>query len=429
MLVILFLFNLSVSATEIWLNVGEGRTLPASADATIRIGTRGIIRAVDSGGGIRLIGLKPGSTSLAVDDRSYLVRVSFAAQKDFAREMRSAFTRMMGLKLHTDQKIMTVSGTLYRFADWLRLGDLSRRYGGEYSFRAHPMPDVAREAMAHLRDLATENGFPVVRFTSSSGEFRVHIPKGAQSLKAAVERVYKPFGITVEVSGADLTIAPQIRTRVVLAEISKSFSQEIGVKWPSEYSAQLLPNLKSAEALMVSLRALEAQGKAQILASPTLLCRSGGQAQFHAGGEFPIRVVGRNSRDVVWKSHGVILNVKPQADFQGAISIEIETEISLLDMSNAVEGVPALKKNRVHSHFDLPGKRTIALSGLLRQEVGESREGLPYLTGIPVLGSLFSSKKFLNHQTELVVFVTPEIHSPETDEPLAMPEGWVKNAR
>ena len=99
------------------------------------------------------------------------------------------------------------------------------------------------------------------------------------------------------------------------------------------------------------------------------------------------------SHDVVWKQHGVLLAVKPEADFQGAISLEVETEVSLLDWANAVEGIPALKSNTVKSHFDLPGKRTIALSGLLRQEQNETKEGLPFLTGIPILGALFRSRR------------------------------------
>jgi pilus assembly protein CpaC len=128
---------------------------------------------------------------------------------------------------------------------------------------------------------------------------------------------------------------------------------------------------------------------------------------------------------VIWKEHGVLLRVAPQADFQGAISLEIETEVSLLDMANAVEGIPALKSNAVKSHFDLPGRRTIALSGLLKQELGESREGLPYLSSIPGLGSLFSSRSFLKHLSELVIFVTPEIYVPENDEKIEMPAGWI----
>lgn len=425
LLLLILLFTLPARAAELWLKVGEVRTLPAGEEAVVRIGSRGVIRAVDSAAGIQVIGLKPGATSLVIGARSYLVRVGLAAQNEFTRELRLLLKRMMGLNLQTDTKQISITGTLIRFSDWQKIAELARHYDGEYVFKAKPLPDVAETAMDHFRELAKAQSIPVTRFAAGS-EIKVQIPKGAPALRTAAERAYKPFGISVDVSAADLSIAPLVRTRVILAEVSKSFSQDLGVQWPSEYKAQLIPRFKGDEGLMVTLRALEARGQAQILASPTLLCRSGSHAQFHAGGEFPVRIISRASRDVLWKPHGVILHVKPVADFNGAMSIEVETEVSLLDMAHAVDGIPALKKNRVQSHFDLPGKRTIALSGLLRQELGESQEGLPFLSGIPVLGALFSSQKFLNHQTELVVFVTPEIYTPDSDEPLAMPEGWVR---
>ncbi len=426
-LLFILLICCPVKASELWLKVGEVRRLEASGDAVIRIGARGIVKAIDSRDGVQIVGLKPGSTSVVIDQKNYLVRVSRSSQKDFSLALGKVLNKMMGLKMHTDGAKLSITGTLLRFSDWLRIAEIARHNHGEYIFSAQALPDVAEEALAHFKDLARKKGIPVIRFSADSN-FKIHIPKSAQSLRASVEDIFNPFGIAVEMSGSDLEIAPLIRTRVILAELSKSFSQELGVKWPSEYQAQLLPTLKGGGDLMASLRALEAQGQAQILASPTLLCRSGSEAQFHAGGEFPIRMVSRTNRDVIWKQHGVILQVKPRADYQGAMSIEVETEVSLLDMANAVDGVPAIKKNRVKSHFDLPGKRTIALSGLLRQELGESKEGLPFLTGIPILGALFSSQKFLNHQTELVIFVTPEVHSPDNDDPMEMPEGWVKNA-
>jgi pilus assembly protein CpaC len=413
-------------AGELWLKVGEVRRVPAAGDAVVRIGARGVVRAIDSARGVQLVGLKPGATSLVIDDKSYLVRVSVSSQKDFSLALNKALRQMMGLKMHTDGSKLSITGTLLRFSDWMRIAETARENSGEYVFSAHALPDVAEEALKHFKGLATKRGFPILRFSADNG-FRVHIPKSAQNLRASVEDIFKPFGIAVQMSESDLAIAPLVRTRVILAEVSKTFSQELGVKWPSEYEAKLLPSLKPGQDLMVTLRALESQGQAQILASPTLLCRSGSEAQFHAGGEFPVRLISRNSREVTWKKHGVILSVHPQADFQGAISLEVETEVSLLDMANAIDGVPSIKTNRVKSHFDLPGKRTIALSGLLRQELGESKEGLPFLSGIPVLGALFSSQKFLHHQTELVIFVTPEVHSAETDDPLEMPSGWVKN--
>jgi pilus assembly protein CpaC len=428
MALFLVLFSFRLQASELWLKVGETRELPASTAATVRIGQRGVIRVVESGTSIRLIGLKPGFTTLALDGQVHHVRVSLSGQKAFALHLREELKHMMGLRLSLDSNRLEIQGTLLRFSDWLTLAEIARQHQGEYTFRAKAHADVATEALAHFRRLVHAHGLPILRF-SASPEFTAHFPQGRASMLKTAGRLLSPFGIGVATAPAEIYIQPLVRTRVILAEVAKNFSRTFGLQWPSEYRAQILPKEPSGqEDFTASLKALEAEGRAQILASPNLLCRSGGEARFHAGGEFPIRMIGRHSQGVSWKPHGVILNVRPKADFQGAISLDVETEVSLLDMAHAVEGVPAIKKSSVKSHFDLPGRRTIVLSGLLRQETGESSEGLPFLSGIPLLGRLFASKSYLQHRSELVVFVTPEIHTPDLDEPVQMPEGWVTNA-
>ncbi len=91
------------------------------------------------------------------------------------------------------------------------------------------------------------------------------------------------------------------------------------------------------------------------------------------------------------------------------MSVELETNVSSIDKSKTVEGVPALHTHKLISHFDLAESKTIALSGLIKNESGESSEGLPYLAQLPILGSLFSSKDFLENRTELVILVTPKL--------------------
>jgi pilus assembly protein CpaC len=426
-LIHLLILPLSTHATELWLRVGEVRLLEAPSGKAVRIGSRGVIKVIDGESSVRVVGLKPGFTPLVIGDRNYLVRVSFGHQKDFLLNIQLLFTDMMGLQLNVEEPNVTVRGTLLRFSDWLRIHQLAEKYQGEYTFAAQALPDVADQALRHLTQLAHEKGYPIVRFRATP-QFSAQIPRAAGSLKNNAAALFKSYGIRVESTDSELMIQPLIRTRVILAEVSKNEAQDFGVSWPSEYKVRMLPQLGNTDDnVMLTLRALEARGQAQILASPNLICRSGGEAKFHAGGQFPIRIFSRLAHDVTWKQHGVLLKVKPQADFQGAMSLEIETEVSLLDMANAVDGIPALKSNTVKSHFDLPGKRTIALSGLLRQELGESREGLPWLNKIPVLGALFSSQKFLKRQTELVIFVTPEIHVPDSDEKIEMPAGWVRD--
>lgn len=423
---ILLLLAQTAQASEIWLKVGETKFLPASRDAVIRVGSRGVVRIVDEAKGIRVIGLKPGTTTVVVGKTSHMAHVSLASQKDFAFALKSFVKKTMGLALNTDTGKPEVTGTLLRFSDWEAISEIAKKYQGEYVFKAQALPDVGQQALEHFFQLARKRGLPVVRF-SANPEFTVHVPKAASDLKKSIHRTFASYGIAVDSGTSDIALKPLIRTRVILAEVTKGFGQEIGVGWPTEYRAQLLPTLQATDSLMVSLKALEARGQGQVLASPNLSCRSGGEAQFVAGGEFPIKSSNVYNSSVEWKQHGVILKVKPKADFQGSISLEIETELSLLDMAHAVDGIPALRVNKVKSHFDLPGKRTIALSGLIRQEVGRNNTGLPLLGSIPILGKLFSSEAYRNEKTELVVFVTPEIASPDIDEKIEMPDGWLSD--
>jgi len=408
----------------IFLRLGEARNLPISAGETLRVGKRGIVRIVEDGRRIRIFGLKSGSTAIASKDRSYLVNVGPVSQQKFYSELATAMHSMRGLELHDDVFPIEVHGTLLRFQDWESIAQIARTHQGIYLFKAQALPDVGQLALQRFREILKKRGMPILRF-SFSPRFSVHLPKTAPTLKSEAQEIFAPFGIAVVPSHSDLQVQPLVQTQVVIAEVNRSKGLNYGIEWPSSSAAQILPKLEPAKDLMVTLKALADEGHAQILASPTLLCRSGAEAQFHSGGEFPIRTAGRHHRDVTWKAHGVVLKVRPKADFQGSINLEIETEISLLDMANAVDGVPALKKNSVKSYFDLTGKRTIAISGLIRQEVGDSFEGLPGLSRLPILGALFSSRQFRAQQSELVIFLTPEIAMPETNAPIEMPGGWI----
>ena len=422
----LFFYSSWSTARELWLGVGEVRALPAPPGASVKVGGRGILRVVDGERAIRVIALKPGRATVVVGATVLDVRVTPAQQLSFVRELRSTVAAMRGLTLDLGDGRPEIGGTLLRFSDWRVIAEVARRHRGEYGFRARALRDVGDEAIRYFNDLARARGYPIVRF-STTPDFTAVVPSAAPELRAPIERGLKPFGIGVESAPDALRLQPLIRTRVVLAEVSRGFSRSFGLQWPSEYAAQILPRAHAETDVLAALRALESKGQAQVLASPDLSCRSGGEARVLAGGELPIRTATRQRQGVEWKSFGVTLNVRPRADYHGNISIDLKTEISLVDFAHAVDGVPALKKNVVESQFDLPGKRTVALSGLIRRESGRSDEGLPFLSQIPVLGRLFASRQYQRHQSELLVFVTPEIDEPGVDATPTMPEGWIRD--
>jgi len=86
----------------------------------------------------------------------------------------------------------------------------------------------------------------------------------------------------------------------------------------------------------------------------------------------------RKTHEVVWKPYGILLKIKPLADFSGRMSIALTTEISKADFDQKVDGFPGMKTNRIETHFDLLQSRTIALSGLIKHEQIEGSEGLPF---------------------------------------------------
>ena len=424
---LLLLFVPSAHASEMWLSVGQTRSLPVARGVPVRVASRGIIRVIDLGRAVRVVAMKPGATTLSAGDRTVRVRVTSERQHLFVRDLRQTLEALRGLTLEFDGDRPEITGTLLRFSDWALIADLARRHRGEYGFRAQTRREVAVAALAHLTHLARDRGYPLVRFTADP-EVTAVLPASARSQVANVERTLAAYGVRVRLSEDDVRIQPLIRTRVVLAELTHGFESRFGIRWPSEYGGQILPRPSSDGQLLAALQALEARGHAQVLAAPDLSCRSGGRAHFQAGGEIPIRTSSRRDTNVTWKNFGLMVNVSPRADDRGAISLDLQTEMSSVDFAHAVDGVPTLRKNVVDTQFDLPGRRTVALAGLVRRDSGESDEGLPALSNIPLLGRLFSSRQYQRHRSELVIFVTPEVIEPTVDAAPTMPAGWTTDA-
>lgn len=170
-------------------------------------------------------------------------------------------------------------------------------------------------------------------------------------------------------------------------------------------------------ALDSRLRMLEQAGEATLVAEPRLSCRSGGSARFVAGGEIPVPVVnGVGSTDVEYREYGVILDVKPVADASGAIAARIETELSQIDATQRVAGIPGLLKRRSVSDVNLRAGETLVIAGLASRLRSLDDNGVPGLTRVPVAGRLFGVRGRRQEDTELVIFLTPRIARPLSEQ-------------
>jgi len=175
-----------------------------------------------------------------------------------------------------------------------------------------------------------------------------------------------------------------------------------------------------------AMRALERNGLVRMLAEPNLTAVSGEPAKFLAGGEYPIPTVDSTGQiSVTYKEYGVGVAFTPIVLSEGRISLKIEAEVSELTNDGAVTlsniSIPALKKRQSKSTVELPSGGSLALAGLLQENISQNIDGFPGLKDLPVLGTLFRSRDFIRNETELVMIVTPYVVKPIARKDLARP--------
>ena len=165
------------------------------------------------------------------------------------------------------------------------------------------------------------------------------------------------------------------------------------------------------------IRLLVSNGDARLLAEPTLTCINGGAADFLAGGELPIPIVDNDGRiNVQFKEFGIILNIAPLANDGGLIRTKVNVEVSSVDRSIQVGGIPGFATRKTKTEMNVQSGQTMVVGGLFSSDDAKQVVKVPGLGSVPILGELFKSRNFRSGQTELVVLVSPRIIAPESDE-------------
>ena len=170
----------------------------------------------------------------------------------------------------------------------------------------------------------------------------------------------------------------------------------------------------------VFVDALKEEGLINILAEPTLITLSGKNANFLAGGEFPIptpQSIGTGFVvTITYKPFGVGLNFTPTVLSGNKINMQVSPEVSELDFSQAITisgfVIPSLTTRRVSTNIELADGQSFAIAGLLKSDVREIVDKFPVLGDIPILGALFRSTSFQKNETELIILVTPHLVKP-----------------
>ena len=128
---------------------------------------------------------------------------------------------------------------------------------------------------------------------------------------------------------------------------------------------------------------------------------------------------------VEYKEFGVRLNFTPTIAGD-VIRLKLRPEVSTLDFTNGIllSGfrIPALNTRRAETDVELRDGQSFAIAGLLNNLTQTDRQAIPWISRVPIIGTLFRSRSIRAEQTELMVLVTPRlVRALDPDEVPTMP--------
>jgi pilus assembly protein CpaC len=162
-------------------------------------------------------------------------------------------------------------------------------------------------------------------------------------------------------------------------------------------------------ALTALYRMIQNKDVTEILAQPRLVMKNGRSGGFLAGGEFPVVAASDERFDVDFKPFGVRLDFVPTLTWSDRIDLRVFPEVSEIDQSVAVQGIPGLRVRRTVNRVEMRDGESLVIAGLLDRRILKDMTKFPLLGDIPVLGALFRSTRFRNQESELVFVITPRV--------------------
>ena len=175
-------------------------------------------------------------------------------------------------------------------------------------------------------------------------------------------------------------------------------------------------NFSSVQAL---LRAIEQDGKSQILSKPRIMTIAGETSCIHVGEEIPytsgttVTDGGNVTSSIEFKKVGIKLDVTPSVNKNDdkTVNMKVAPEVSqyIRDVVMGDNKVPQVSTRRAESTIKVKDGETVVIGGLIETKLLRRIYKLPILGSLPVIGKAFRSKTNSNEKTNLMILLTVHI--------------------
>jgi general secretion pathway protein D len=231
----------------------------------------------------------------------------------------------------------------------------------------------------------------------------------------------------------------QILLEATIAEVTLNDDLKFGLRWflekgPSSFNlsdsvlsaiAPAIPALSgftyffnTANARVV-LNALSGVTNVNVVSSPSLMTLNNKKAVLQIGDEVPIATQSAVSvvtpgapivNSISFRNTGVILSITPRISDNGQVQLEIEQEVSDVKATTSSKiDSPTISQRRIKTTVSVANGGTIVLAGMMKDSATRSREQVPLVGDVPLVGNLFKNKDDKIARTELLIAITPQI--------------------
>jgi type IV pilus assembly protein PilQ len=349
----------------------QGLSAQEMAGGIIRVDNPSALASLDS--------LEPLETSI--------VRINYAKAKDLTKSIEGSLTKGRG-KVIADEN----SNSLILTDTRSKIGSLTEFVQG-LDVRT---PQVSIKAKLVFVDRTDIEELGIKYDLGNNNQFFNNLVQ--RCCDPETGKRYKPEVNVVDLGGNALSGLANASTTVASSAIDLVFSTALG-----------------GFTLTSFLSAVERADLSDIQAEPVITTLDNRRADILVGEETPVRVIdaSSNSADakasVTFKETGIRLTVTPHVTSNRQIGMELHTERSSIQPLAATDLGFTFQTQRAENQLLVNDGETAVIGGLTVTEVTNGRSGIPLLSGLPIIGKLFSFSTNKENRRDLIILVTPRI--------------------
>jgi len=240
---------------------------------------------------------------------------------------------------------------------------------------------------------------------------------------------------------AQLDIKPQqIEIEALIVDIDRSRLAEMGVEWgaragvvnttvngtTTQSSGTDLPLpgatllISDAARFYARLKAMESNGEARVLATPTVLTLDNVAAVLDLSQSAYVSLVGERVADMTDITAGTMLRVIPRiindaGETRVRLEVDIEdgslnnTDADNSRSSNGSTIAANVTRSTINTQAIIDAQQTLMIGGYRAESLIRNKQKVPLLGDLPVVGNLFRSESRSNSTRERLFLITPRI--------------------